>query len=304
MSTPIDDRGMLVADGSRVVMRRPNGTPILNAQGQLRWSSHPEGVPMNRWSSQRYEAAVLATCRRILSNDVGKVVVRFLRLPVKIIPFGRQNTDNAFAELGFLRGRTPRGEQPRYCGDLASTPFDDTGRPIPNMPRGTGRGSATWVEFTPRGWSGVTAAALDPRPGRWADEVLLHELVHALATTWGAGSCRAAGFNYDTYDEYVAITVTNVYCSHYNRPSRDSHDGTAIRPDDVPQNRLDAEDNMMRDLNALMGDFCMELARIPSSYASHNPFRDRGIVPRSGPTPRMTITSGAPRISARQRVGR
>lgn len=298
MSTPIDDRRMLVADGSRVVMRNRDWSALYDAQGQMRWSDHPAGIPRNRWDPQAYEAAVVATCARIRANRVGRILIDELARRVTIIPFARHGAGNAFAHSGYTRGGLAPGERMRYCMNRASTPFDDTGRPIPNTPRGTGRGSATWVEFTPGGWSGVTA----PGPGPWADEVLMHELVHALATTQGASSCRAAGFNYDTFDEYVAIAVTNVYCSHYRRPVRDSHQDRGPRPARVGQQRIDAEDEMMRDLYWLMGNFCDRLANLPESYASYNPFRDaaaRGVIPR------VTLaTGGRPRISARQRVGR
>lgn len=71
---------------------------------------------------------------------------------------------------------------------------------------GSGRGSASRIAFTPRMW---------PRsPGRVpADEVLLHEHVHAMRRTCGGLSWRPEGMGYVTFAEVCALTITNMHRS-------------------------------------------------------------------------------------------
>ena len=71
------------------------------------------------------------------------------------------------------------------------------------------------IQYMPSHYSPLAGRPADP--GMAADEVLLHELVHAL---------RIASKTYNVSDahgleEFVAMTVTNVYSSERRRPLRD-----------------------------------------------------------------------------------
>ena len=295
MSTPIARN--LRVDGTRVAQR--------TAAGFVRWSDHPSNIPRAQWHSDAYEAAVVAVSGRVLSNRVGRIVVDEFARQVTVIPFPNQAGGNAFGTPINERGSNPRGARQFYCGDLQNTPVDETGQPIPNVPRGTGAGTTSFVEFTPQHWTGANVPGADPNQ-IWADELLLHEMVHALANTRGAHSCRAAGFNYDTYDEFVAITVTNVYRSHFHRPQRNNHHWGAggpgtftARPAQLPPARQAAEDRMLRELASLMPTLVDRLANLDEPFASDNVFRDAA---RRGVVPRVTMhRGGPPRRSARLR---
>jgi hypothetical protein len=56
-----------------------------------------------------------------------------------------------------------------------------------------------------------------PAPGTLEDEILLHELVHAMEFLTGKSVSRAVPFQplYDTREELFAIVVTNIYRSEW-----------------------------------------------------------------------------------------
>jgi len=77
---------------------------------------------------------------------------------------------------------------------------------------GTGKGTGALILFSPRWWSS------DQGPGSLADEMLLHELVHALRIN--EGRYRAASTVnspvdrcYDNVEEFYAIMVANIFMS-------------------------------------------------------------------------------------------
>ena len=90
--------------------------------------------------------------------------------------------------------------------------------------RGSGVGSGSTIFFTPGvGFSHEFTFIPTYGPGVQADEVLFHELVHALRSGHGMLDCGAARDRYDTVDDFVAILFTNIYSSERNRPLRMNH---------------------------------------------------------------------------------
>jgi hypothetical protein len=104
-----------------------------------------------------------------------------------------------------------RGTEGKTC--LPETKKDD----VP----GTGQGVDVIISFDPDQF------ATSEGPGSLADEILLHELVHAMRDVGGKGTrCFGAprGFNSD-YEEFVAVVIANVYNSELGRPLRKNLEG-------------------------------------------------------------------------------
>ena len=68
--------------------------------------------------------------------------------------------------------------------------------------------------------------AFEKGPGAAPDELLLHELVHAMRGVSGKGlRCFGAPRGYSDYEEFVAILITNVYSSEMGRSLRKDVEG-------------------------------------------------------------------------------
>jgi len=78
--------------------------------------------------------------------------------------------------------------------------------------RGTGTGSAVDIFFLqadPLGFFRRTNST---------DDMLLHELVHALRMVSGVDSPLGVSGGYENQEEFLAVLVTNMYRSHRNKP--------------------------------------------------------------------------------------
>jgi hypothetical protein len=77
-----------------------------------------------------------------------------------------------------------------------------------------GGGSDAQVYFTPSEWGGGESACSGPGTGAPADEVLFHEMVHALRDMQGLSNpVPTVNTSYLNEEEFLAIVVTNVYIS-------------------------------------------------------------------------------------------
>lgn len=256
-------------------------------QGNLRVdeTQTPRRDPL--FTPATYLRAIREVYARLVANPVGRIVVNALARDTVIIPWpdvSEQNADAA-ARGGWdgERRATPRGRHPRYCGDVPGTPEDETGRIAPGVGPGLGTGADQIVRFTPWMFWGpfeyVPPVRRDGLYAPWADEVLVHELLHAAQGTRGVASCAPAGHNYDTFSEFCAITVENMYAGCVpGRPVRLDHHGhrsrTVRQPDDPlpPTAREVREAEWMARFRLLMGDVVRDLEAIPSPPARYNPF--------------------------------
>jgi hypothetical protein len=95
---------------------------------------------------------------------------------------------------------------------------------------GTGKGTNSKIVFSPgpfakSGMCSVTGA------GRDADEILFHEITHAMRYAVGQrNACFATPFGYADYEEFVAVLFTNVYSSETSRSLRKDHSGYEKMP--------------------------------------------------------------------------
>ena len=103
---------------------------------------------------------------------------------------------------------TKRGEPGKMC--LPETKSDRVA--------GTGSGASAVVAFQPEKWGGAEG------PGSAADEILIHELVHANRIVRGVRNvCYGAPRDWNDYEEFVAVTLCNVFSSETNRKLRFGH---------------------------------------------------------------------------------
>lgn len=225
-------------------------------------------------------AAMRDVYGRLSQNPVGRLVVDALSRDTVIVPWPDVAINNAVADAqGGLAGHrhgTLRGEQPRSCWD---------GSPITSLGPGTGTGVGGIVRYTPWMWWGPFPWL--PLPQRenaayvpYADELLTHELLHAVQRTLGVNSCTVARHGYDVFAEFCAIMVENMYmgCAP-DRPIRNNHRGWRMRsgsdPNDVlPPTLREVDEAIMLDrFRRLMRDFTNDLEALDNPPARYNPFR-------------------------------
>lgn len=220
------------------------------------------------WNSDRYETAVRIHLQRAFDSSTGRAVRRQLTRRLRIVPdYLTPGAPNAYTRADDLSASLPLGNLPRNC---------DTGALLASRPRGTGAGSAATILFTPGVFVRLQRFLGVATRGNAPDEVLLHEIVHAMHDMHGFASCRPLVGSLGAYEnlgEFYAISIVNVYCSERNRPLVGGHTiptpGMSFRrnflvmyPDAVPY---------IGDLFGQQPVFCDDMIQIRTAF---NPFRD------------------------------
>ncbi len=126
----------------------------------------------------RYEHAVLALLQRIHHSHTGRAVFREFELRsshvAKVIPL--EGVFNAFAGADDLRHATAKGHVER-SGKDGHVLTNAMGKPI----LGLGGGSDSTIQFTPLTFSNYCSTGKKGhKSGAHPDEVLFHEMVHAM----------------------------------------------------------------------------------------------------------------------------
>ncbi|WP_452220832.1 M91 family zinc metallopeptidase [Lacinutrix salivirga] len=203
---------------------------------------------------QRYEQSIQAVINDIQVTNTGRIVVRHLERSsrrVTISPYLAAGGNNASATPGNeLSGGT-------FTADRIAS--------------GTGSKIAFSVERS-------TMSAHVPQGT--ADEVLLHEMSHALRQV--TGTERLARVNgtvtllpmasYENVEEFFAAMVASVHSSELGRALLGNHGSWPLRNPEV-LNRPPFS-TRLRQICERMPDFTRELAQIPVSVAPFNPFRN------------------------------
>jgi hypothetical protein len=97
----------------------------------------------------------------------------------------------------------------------------------------SGGGASLIITFLPRAWS-VKDGVGTQGPGSAGDEILLHELIHAMRFMNGQGTrCAACPAGFRDYEEFLAVVLTNVFSSQTNRPLRHDLWGYSPMPKDL-----------------------------------------------------------------------
>jgi hypothetical protein len=195
-----------------------------------------------------YEDQVKGILLSIMMFSTGRAVIRAIESShrrLHIVP--RQATNqNAFTHPSNYRDATNAGEPVH----------DGMGRHRQEWGVGTGHGTPSLIRYTPwvfpndmlprwdaiatRNWLAIlgwqpVASGLD------AEEVLLHEMVHALEQMSGRLSTRRLGYGFDTLSEFHAILVVNVFAREHSRTPRQNHSGfnTAISQSSIIPNQAE-----------------------------------------------------------------
>jgi hypothetical protein len=108
--------------------------------------------------------------------------------------------------------------------------------------QGSGRGSDSRIAFTPSRFSTYCSkkSSVGKAAGAQPDDILLHEIVHAMRQMRGKSDLAPLGHGFDTEEEFYAILLTNIYASEAGRQQdlRANHHG--FDPIDASQD-TDAE---------------------------------------------------------------
>jgi hypothetical protein len=263
---------------------------ILLDDGELAGAARSDGVSPAGW---------LAGCRDTLHAlysltpyGVSRAILEPLRDGMRLV------TIKPADQTRFSAGRLPGNAGASPDNPLAATA---PGRPTEDGPTGvlgTGGGSNVTVRFTPQDWDPPSSSrSLDV-----ADEVLLHELVHALrqargledntrlVAPWpslrrGEGTMSEQRLGrtappgrlsqiYHNLEEYCGVVVTNVYRSECGREGllRD-HLGAGPRELAYPLTRPDIFAMIWaKELARLRGEMPDVIGRIASVGCGWNPF--------------------------------
>jgi hypothetical protein len=240
------------------------------------------GSPMQQqyrgvsWSLPHYQDAVVAQLQALWNTRTGRIILDAITRRLLIVPWQDPSHDDAAARpvseqgfLGFVPTTLPRDRRnAAMYGEWVDPNRSEVGV-------GTGRGSAVVIEYTPGMWApGSPIATQFATPTR-AQQVLLHELVHAIRMMRGLLDRRTAQnrlAGYDDRDEFHAILITNIHCCQMGiHPLRRNHHGyqPLLNPAAFyhqPHNKL-----MVMDLCREMPDITRALASIVCTF---NPIRD------------------------------
>lgn len=161
---------------------------------------------------------------------------------------------------------------------------------------GTGKGSNTWVHYSPEIW-GKDQACSRGAYAAMPDEILFHELIHALRDLQGqTDETPTTGklLAYKNESEFLAIVITNVYVSSKYKGDaaiknlRADHDGhTALAPP------LNTSEGFLKDPDnqALLKKFAGQKSLLPFLQdvahvaAAFNPIKPLIIKPPPPPQP-------------------
>lgn len=243
-------------------------------------AQRPGGGYRGEWNAAAWEEAVLRTLRQVTSTVVGRVVIRFAEIQRNLIHIFPQDSTRSFEPANVSAVSFPDG----YRRGVRIH-FEDRNRP-PAI--GTGRPSDARLRFTPGNYVRYNRCNLHEGVGSFGDAILLHELVHAVRVLEGTNdpSPTPRWYGIDGFEEFCAITVTNMYRSELNRAlimrhARGTERTHLLDPwgDSHPTARLQWERDSLREFVRQQPVFTGLLRNIPLRTCPYNPFAeylDRG----------------------------
>ena len=182
---------------------------------------HSSETQHHRWNWVRYSQAVLAQLRLIGSRHVGQFVLGAIARRVMIVPVQGEIPDNAEARsttnvdgpFSLIGNRSFQSAENAVYACQVGTVIPQNGLAC------TGGGTEALVDYTP-GFFVRSNPLYNQRQGQQPDEVLLHELVHAMRITrgvWDPTPTAGSLARYTSNDEFHAILLTNIYRSAHTR---------------------------------------------------------------------------------------
>jgi Effector protein len=245
-----------------------------------------------------YNQQVYAVLANIKINQTGKEIHALIRKTdhdLTFVPYDdtdcnaatrEQNPADA-APKGVSNKRSAKMDNGEYQGArwFRGDPDDPTTPDVDERERavkgtGTGKGSDVTIKFTPSIY-GQSWCHPEGTYGSKSDEVLFHEMIHALRMMQGKYNQIPTGdrfYGYENEEEYLAIIATNVYMSANgvdNDGLRGGHDGHyALQPPlntsagflaDPPNRKL------MNIYRLVWADAFLAIASVDAAF---NPFRE------------------------------
>jgi len=140
-----------------------------------------------------YELRVLEILRKITTgSSVGRLLITLINASprtLRIVPVGLN--------------------QSKYTRAL----------PVACLPTACAGGATdSLLRFEPIAWGNTPTATIDPGKHFRSDDVLLHEMFHALRQMRGLFAATPMGEAFHFVEEFYAIMVTNMYVSEVGRP--------------------------------------------------------------------------------------
>lgn len=169
----------------------------------------------------KYENGVRKALDMIKETRSGQRLLEAIRNPITIVPMDDPTEDGAYA----------RADDPRKAAEKG-TPLKAQNSFGPVTVFAIGGGSSATIGFSPDTWTPGNHHyrnkwrkwnMLRGDAGQTADEVLFHELVHAVRMTHGKLNKNPMGDDYDEHDEFCAILLANIYISEKGGKLRSSH---------------------------------------------------------------------------------
>jgi hypothetical protein len=206
-------------------MRTSKLWPKINIDGDLfiegflglKWCPSDEA----KAARDKWENAVEAVIDGLTKKHVGWAVMKALHdsgHTLTIEPNPTQDC-NSTTFPNSAQDAAKKGKEAENCSK------DTTGSNL-----GTGKGTSSKITYSPGQWvkGGMCAVGAAGRDG---DEILLHEMCHAMRYAAGMRtSCFDTPVGFGDYEELVAVTITNIFSSETNRTLRRDHNGFDALP--------------------------------------------------------------------------
>ncbi|MFL5240688.1 MAG: M91 family zinc metallopeptidase [Gemmataceae bacterium] len=211
-----------------------NGSELAGGYTKL-FGNTKENQDMGRADVASYESEVAEQLRTLRGTRTGWCILTeiFMKagrsMAIKPLVDLDRNWNlptNAFAGPADPLNATPAGKRLLACSD---SPDTKTSGVLPGNFVGTGAGSDVLIRYSPGTWKGSAA----DKPGSDGPEILFHEMCHGVRQMNGKMYCSSMADNpgYDTYEEFFAIVVSNMYRSEKGLTTlRQDHHGFNALP--------------------------------------------------------------------------
>jgi hypothetical protein len=224
---------------------------------------------------QRHQKQITSLLKEIVARKSGKALLGETNLTantITIFPIDFVSTSSRWIKFhNNAIATTDSAVKSTHPGMYASTSKNKKTKVTTNN-IGTGEGANSEIYFT--------AGRLRPGgPGYNSDEILFHELVHAVRDTQGASTSGfKMGNDYDNAEEFAAVVTTNVYMSEKKQTKmRANHGrGELANPEkflDSPQVPAPGARGLLSLYRQRLPRLFNALAAISAQDAAFNPFR-------------------------------
>ena len=190
----------------------------ITIDGAYNWPNYFT-AEQKRKLTEAYEVKVTKQLNKIASVSTGIAVLKEISRSlsaIRIIPRLDPSGNDVLNASEYPTDRTLATQ--RGMPVLCTTPGPaGMGGGLPGL------GSDAVVEYWAAIWE---TGSSQSGPGTRPDEVLLHELVHAVRDMWGVSHvCSKVGGGYDNVEEFYAILVSNMYMSEQHQATLRANHG-------------------------------------------------------------------------------